>query len=135
MIAPPLYRLRRNAFGRLEFTGRKDDLLKVSGQWVSTLWVEQALAEAGGDAVEQVAAVGVSTPDGLTTIAAMAVAVPGHEDQARRRVDAAIERLPKYRRPCWLHWVSELPLTATGKLQRSRLRDVHDSAVSAKGIP
>ena len=121
--------------GRLEFTGRKDDLLKVSGQWVSTLWVEQALAEAGGDAVEQVAAVGVSTPDGLTTIAAMAVAVPGHEDQARRRVDAAIERLPKYRRPCWLHWVSELPLTATGKLQRSRLRDVHESAVSAKGIP
>ena len=45
--------------GRLEFAGRTDDLLKVSGQWVSTLWIEHALAEAGGDAIDQVAAVGV----------------------------------------------------------------------------
>ncbi len=48
--------LRRGS--RLEFAGRTDDMLKVSGQWVSTLWVEQALAEAGGDALDQVAAVG-----------------------------------------------------------------------------
>ena len=34
---------------RLEFAGRTDDLLKVSGQWVSTLWIEHALAEAAKD--------------------------------------------------------------------------------------
>ena len=70
--------------GRLEFAGRTDDLLKVSGQWVSTLWIEHALTEAGGDAIDQVAAVGVETPDGLTTIAALAVAVPGREDSGPR---------------------------------------------------
>ncbi len=106
--------LRRDA-ERLEFTGRSDDLLKVSGQWVSTLWIEHALAEAGGDALDQVAAVGVPTPEGLTTIAALAVAVRGREDEARRRIDAGIAKLPMYRRPRWVHWVHELPLTATGK--------------------
>lgn len=118
--------------GRLEFAGRTDDLLKVSGQWVSTLWVEQALTAAGGDAIDQVAAVGVQTPEGLTTIAALAVAVPGREAQARERIGAGIEKLPKYRRPRWVHWVSELPQTATGKLQRSRLRAAHESALAGE---
>ena len=120
--------LRRGG-DRLEFAGRKDDLLKVSGQWVSILWIEHALAEAGGGTVLQVAAVGVPTPEGLTTVAAMAVAVPGCEDEARRRIDAAIAQLPKHRRPRWVHWVPELPLTATGKMQRSRLRAVHEAAL------
>lgn len=119
----------RRSDDRLEFTGRSDDLLKVSGQWVSTLWIEHALAEAGGDAIEQVAAVGVPTPDGLTTIAALMVAVPGREDEAKLRIDASIGKLPMYRRPRWVHWVRELPLTATGKVQRSRLRDAHESAL------
>lgn len=123
--------LRRGG-DRLEFTGRKDDLLKVSGQWVSTLWVEHALAEAAGGTVLQVAAVGVSTADGLMTLAAMVVPAPGCEDEARRRVDAAIGKLPKHRRPCWVHWVRDLPLTATGKLQRSRLRDVHEAALERR---
>jgi len=119
---------------RLEFAGRSDDMLKVSGQWVSTLWIEHALSEAGGDAIEQVAAVGVSTHDGLTAISVLAVALPGREDDARRRFEAAIDRLPKYRRPSWVHWVRELPLTATGKLQRSRLRETHDSAIAAREL-
>jgi len=116
---------------RVEFAGRTDDMLKVSGQWVSTLWVERALAEAAGDTIDQIAAVGVSTADGLTTIAALAVAVQGREAEAQERVRAAIEKLPKYRRPRWVHWVGELPLTATGKLQRSRLRAAHESALGA----
>ena len=121
--------LRRSG-DRLEFAGREDDLLKVSGQWVSTLWIEHALADAAGATVLQVAAVGVSTPEGLATLAAMAVAAPGCEDEARRRIDAAIGKLPKHRRPRWVHWVPELPLTATGKLQRSRLLAVHEGALA-----
>ncbi len=124
--------LRRDG-ERLEFAGRTDDLLKVSGQWVSTLWIEQALAEAAGGTIVQVAAVGVTAADGLTKVAAMAVAAPGCEPEARRRIDAAIETLPRYRRPSWVHWVPALPLTATGKLQRSRLREVHDAAVEKMG--
>jgi acyl-coenzyme A synthetase/AMP-(fatty) acid ligase len=125
----------RHDGGRLEFTGRQDDMLKVSGQWVSTIWVEHALAEAGGDAVDHVAAVGVPTPDGLTAIAALAVAVPGRERDARERLQAGIARLPKYRRPQWVHWVSALPLTATGKLQRSRLRAAHEAALGSASGP
>jgi acyl-coenzyme A synthetase/AMP-(fatty) acid ligase len=117
---------------RFEYAGRTDDLVKVSGQWVSTLWVEHALAAGGGDAVLQVAAVPVITADGLTTLAAMAIAAPGREADARVRLAAAIEALPKYRRPSWLHWVPELPLTTTGKLQRSRLREVHQAALAAR---
>jgi acyl-coenzyme A synthetase/AMP-(fatty) acid ligase len=126
--------IRRDG-GRLEFTGRQDDMLKVSGQWVSTVWVEHALAEAGGDAVDHVAAVGVPTSDGLMSIAVLAVAVPGREDEARERLRAGIAQLPKYRRPQWVHWVGALPLTATGKLQRSRLRAAHDSALAGAAGP
>jgi acyl-coenzyme A synthetase/AMP-(fatty) acid ligase len=125
--------LRRGDEG-LEFAGRSDDLLKVSGQWVSTLWIEHALTEAAGDAIDQVAAVGAPTNDGLMTISVLAVASPGREDEAKRLIDRAIGRLPRYRRPAWVHWVSELPLTATGKLQRSRLRGVHDSILSSAQI-
>jgi acyl-coenzyme A synthetase/AMP-(fatty) acid ligase len=123
---------REGADGRLEFAGRSDDMLKVSGQWVSTLWIEHALAEACGDSVEQVAAVGAPTPEGLISIAVLAVAAAGREDDARRRLAAGVERLPRYRRPSWVHWVSALPQTATGKLQRSRLRDTHDLALAHK---
>ena len=119
---------------RLEFAGRSDDLVKVSGQWVSTLWIEHALAEAGGDAIDQVAAVGVPTDQGLTTISVLAVALPGREDDARHRLEVAIDRLPRHRRPGWVHWVGELPVTATGKLQRSRLRETHEAAIAAQGL-
>ena len=78
-----------------------------------------------------VAAVGVPTPDGLTAIAFLAVATAGYEEEARRRIEAGIEKLPRYRRPRWVHFVRELPLTATGKLQRSRLIAAHASALGA----
>ena len=120
----------RHDEGRLEFAGRSDDLLKVSGQWVSTLWIEHALAEACGDAVEQVAAVGAATEEGLVSIAVLAVAAAGRDDVARQRLAAGIDGLPRYRRPKWVHWVAALPQTATGKLQRSRLRDAHDRALA-----
>src|SRR5262249_36956724 len=89
---------------RLEFAGRCDDLVKVSGQWVSTLWVEHALAEAGGDAIDQIAAVAVSTEEGLTTLSVLAVAMPGREDAAKIRLSAAVDQLPLHRRPSWIHW-------------------------------
>jgi len=122
----------RHGEDRLEFAGRSDDLLKVSGQWVSTLWIEHALAEACGDSVEQVAAVGAPTEEGLVSIAVLAVAVAGRDAVARERLAAGIDRLPNYRRPKWVHWVPALPQTATGKLQRSRLRDAHELALAQK---
>jgi acyl-coenzyme A synthetase/AMP-(fatty) acid ligase len=115
--------------GRLAFAGRNDDMLKISGRWVSTLWVEQALLAATGDCVAQLACVGVPTEDGLTALAVLAQATPGQRDEAARRIHAAIDALPRYRRPRWVHWLAGLPLTATDKLQRARLAELHRAAL------
>lgn len=125
----------RHPDGRLEFAGRTDDLLKISGRWVSTLWVEQALLSAAGDSVAQLACVGVPTADGLTALALLAVAAPLQQASARQRIEAAIAALPTYRQPHWVHWVQTLPLTATGKLQRARLLALHQVALAAAGVP
>ena len=123
----------RRAEGQLEFAGRTDDMLKISGRWVSTLWVEQAIASAAGSSVSQLACVGVLTSEGLTALSLLAVALPGQHELARQRVDEAIAALPTYRRPHWVHWLDSLPLTATGKLQRSHLAALHAAALAATG--
>lgn len=117
--------------GRLEYAGRNDDMLKIAGQWVSTLWVEQALTSHCGDILQQLATVGVDSADGLTALAVLAVAAPGRQAEARRRLDEGIAALPGHRRPRWVHWLDALPLTPTGKLQRGKLRALHDSQVGA----
>jgi acyl-coenzyme A synthetase/AMP-(fatty) acid ligase len=108
-----------------EFCGRDDDMLKISGQWVSVLEIEQALIASCAGAVEQVAAVGHTGADGLGAIALFAVAAPGHEAEARARIDTGIAALPKIKRPRLVKWLDELPVTATGKLQRRRLRELY----------
>jgi len=121
----------RRADGRLEFAGRTDDMLKISGRWVSTLWVEQALSSSAGDSVAQLACVGVQTREGLTALALLVIAAPGQQALAAQRIQAGMEALPNYRRPSWVHWVDALPLTATGKLQRARLAALHEAALVA----
>ena len=121
----------RRPDGQLEFAGRTDDMLKISGRWVSTLWVEQALFQAASDSVAQLACVGVLTSEGLTALSLLAVATPGRRELAKERIEVAIAALPTYRRPHWVHWLEGLPLTATGKLQRSRLLALHTAALAA----
>lgn len=122
----------RHADGQLEYAGRNDDMLKISGRWVSTLWVEQALVSAAGSCVAQLACVGVRTPEGLTAMALLVVAAPGQQAVAAQRISAGIADLPTYRQPRWVHWVESLPLTATGKLQRARLTALHEAALAAQ---
>jgi acyl-coenzyme A synthetase/AMP-(fatty) acid ligase len=105
-------------------------MLKIAGQWVSTLWVEQALSATCGDSLQQIASVGVTTDDGLTALAVLAVASPGSEALAVERVQEGINGLPGHRRPRWVHWLNALPLTPTGKLQRGQLRRLHEEAVA-----
>jgi len=114
---------RRRDGGTLELCGRDDDMLKISGQWVSILDVEQALLGASAGCVEGLAAVGFDNAEGLVSIALFAVAAAGKEAQARERLAAGIAALPKLKRPRMVKWVGELPLTATGKLQRRKLKD------------
>lgn len=124
----------RRAEARLEFAGRNDDMLKISGRWVSTLWVEQALTSAAGQSVLQLACVGVTTADGLTALALLVQAAPGQQEAAAQRINTGIKELPGYRRPRWVHWVDALPLTATGKLQRARLISLHQAALAGDTV-
>ena len=108
--------------GYVEFCGRDDDMLKISGQWVSILQVEQTLLAASAGSVESLAAVGFDNAEGLVSIVLFVIAAQGQESLARERIDAGIEALPKLKRPRLVRWVNELPLTATGKLQRRKLK-------------
>jgi len=123
---------RRHEDGSLELCGRNDDMVKISGQWVSILDVEQALLGATAGCVDGLAAVGFENAAGLVSIALFAVAASGQEAQARERLAAAIAVLPKLKQPRLVKWVGELPLTATGKLQRRRLKDLYLTEAAEK---
>lgn len=116
---------RRAGAGAWEFCGRDDDMLKISGQWVSVLEVEQSLLSCAAGSVQQLAAVGYTSAEGLGSIAVFAVAAAGQESEARARVEAGIATLPKIKRPRLVKWINEMPVTATGKLQRRKLKDLY----------
>ena len=102
--------------------GRRDDLLKVGGVWVSPLEVESALLEHA--AVLECAVVGREDAEGLVKPSAyvvlkQGVADPRLGDELRAFVK---DRLAPYKYPRWIEFVPELPKTSTGKIQRFRLR-------------
>ena len=116
-------RYLRSADGTYTYSGRSDDMLKVSGIWVSPFEVESALS--AHDAVLEAAVVGHADADGLTKPKAFCVlkdaaaATAALEDELRAFVK---NRLAPFKYPRWIEFVRELPKTATGKIQRFRLR-------------
>jgi benzoate-CoA ligase len=105
------------------FAGRADDMLKVSGVWVSPVEIENVLLE--HPAVAEVAVVAQKDKDHLTKPAAFVVLRPGFKgDDAL--VSALLQlvttHLPHYKRPRSFEFVPELPRTATGKVRRFKLR-------------
>jgi benzoate-CoA ligase len=110
----------RDAAGRWTYCGRADDMLKVGGIWVSPFEVESALA--AHPAVLEAAVVGHEDADGLTKPKAFVVAKPGATvavDELKAFVKA---KLAPFKYPRWIEQVAELPKTATGKIQRFKLR-------------
>jgi acyl-coenzyme A synthetase/AMP-(fatty) acid ligase len=100
--------------------GRRDDMLKVGGEWVSPAEVESVLL--GFEGVAEVAVVGATGADGLMRAVAFAVPRPG----TALDVDGVLARcrseLAGYKRPRRLLVVDTLPKTATGKVIRADLR-------------
>jgi benzoate-CoA ligase family protein len=116
-------RYTRDADGYYTYSGRADDMLKVGGIWVSPFEVESALA--AHEAVLECAVVGAPDGDGLVKPKAFVVL-----KDAARAGDALVDelkqfvkgRLAPFKYPRWIDFVAELPKTATGKIQRFRLR-------------
>jgi benzoate-CoA ligase len=115
----------RDADGYFWYAGRSDDMLKVGGQWVSPVEVENALI--GHPAVLECGVVGCEDLDSLLKPIAFVVLREGHggsDDLAAELQGFVRERLAEYKRPRWVRFVKELPKTATGKIQRFRLREM-----------
>lgn len=112
-----------DADGYYWYAGRSDDMLKVSGAWVSPIEIENTLVE--HEAVAEVAVVGRRDADDLVKPVAWVVVREGHKPDAHLAAalkDFVALRLPKYKIPRWVEFAAELPKTATGKLQRFKLR-------------
>ncbi len=112
----------RRADGRLVYCGRTDDMFKVSGIWVSPFEVEQALV--AHPAVLEAAVVARRDADGLEKPRAVVVLKPGADPAAAAGLkDFVKDRIGKWKYPRWIDVVDDLPKTATGKIQRFKLRD------------
>jgi benzoate-CoA ligase len=110
----------RDADGRYTYSGRADDMLKVGGIWVSPFEVESALSS--HPAVLEAAVVGHEDADGLTKPKAFVVVKPGATVDAEALKAHVKSALAPYKYPRWIELVAELPKTATGKIQRFKLR-------------
>jgi benzoate-CoA ligase len=114
----------RDEDGYFWYAGRADDMLKVGGQWVSPVEVENALAAHAS--VLECGVIGREDHDGLIKPMAFVVLGPGTAptpELAKELEQFVRDRLAEYKRPRWVEFLSELPKTATGKIQRFRLRD------------
>lgn len=112
-----------NTTGRFIYCGRTDDMFKVSGVWVSPFEVEQALLEYPG--VLEAAVVAQRDDDELEKPKAYVVLKQGHDQDAMSGAkDFVKDKIGKWKYPRWVEIVDELPKTATGKIQRFKLREL-----------
>lgn len=121
-----------DADGYYVYAGRSDDMLKVGGIYVSPFEVEAALAR--HPAVLEAAVIGVEDDDRLVKPKAYVVLRPGHawHDGMEAQLQDFVKRsLAPYKYPRRIECVAELPKTATGKIQRFRLRQREQQAREA----
>ena len=113
----------RDADGYYTYAGRSDDMMKVGGQYVSPFEVESAVGTHA--AVLECAVVARADADQLIKPAAFVV-LKNAQDASDELADAlkahVRERLAAFKYPRWIEFVAELPKTATGKIQRFKLR-------------
>jgi benzoate-CoA ligase family protein len=115
---------RQDEDGYFWYQGRTDDMLKAGGIWVSPVEVEATLVQ--HSAVLEAGVVGHADADGLVKPKAFVVLKQGHEpgDALSAELQAFVkDKIAPYKYPRWIAFVEELPKTATGKIQRYKLRD------------
>ena len=114
-----------DADGYFTYEGRSDDMLKVSGQWVSPAEVEAALM--GHAAVLEAAVVGAKDKDALVKPKAYVTLKNGAsgDDALAEELKAFVKgRITPYKYPRWIVFTPELPKNAAGKIQRYKLREL-----------
>jgi benzoate-CoA ligase len=112
----------RNKDGTYTYSGRSDDMLKVSGIYVSPFEVEATLSQ--HPAILEAAVIGVLDAEGLTKTKAYVVLKSGQQVSEAELKAFVKERLAPYKYPRTIEFLAELPKTATGKIQRFKLREL-----------
>ncbi len=115
----------KNSDGSYTYSGRSDDMLKVSGIYVSPFEVEATLVQ--HSAVLEAAVIGKEDHEGLTKTKAFVVLKDGHSATEEELKAFVKGLLAPYKYPRYIEFVRELPKTATGKIQRFKLRDLEAS--------
>ena len=118
----------RDEDGYFQYQGRADDMIKVGGIWCSPFDIEARLIE--HPAVLEAAVVGradendLVKPEAFVVLAGAAGRASGQEGSALadELVRHCKDGLPRYMYPRWIHFTDDLPKTATGKIQRFKLR-------------
>jgi 4-hydroxybenzoate-CoA ligase len=111
----------RNSDGRFVYCGRTDDMFKVSGIWVSPFEVEQALIE--HPSVLEAAVVAWSDENGLEKPKAFVVLNEGVDASKVDELKGFVkDQIGMWKYPRWVEVMTDLPKTATGKIQRFKLR-------------
>ncbi len=111
--------------GYFWYAGRSNDVFKVNGLWLSPAEVESALIT--HPAVREAAVVAREDQDGLTKAAAYVVLnaeFPPSDKLSNELQELVGQKIGGYKRPRWIEFLSEIPKTATGKLQRFKLREL-----------
>jgi benzoate-CoA ligase len=113
---------RRDENGFFYHVGRSDDCFKVSGLWVSPIEVEGALL--AHNSVAEAAVVSAANRDGLATAKAYVV-IRGEKKEGLKveLIEFVASRLAAYKAPSQIEFIDEMPRTATGKIQRFKLRE------------
>jgi acetyl-CoA synthetase len=117
-------RFNRDADGFYYFRGRADDLIKVSGQWVYPLEVELCLAD--HPLVKECAVLGLELPDRRMTLKAFVTLAGGAaaDEATTATLQAFVKtRLVPYKYPRVIEYLSALPKTGTGKIDRQSLKN------------
>jgi benzoate-CoA ligase len=115
---------RRDDEGCYVYCGRGDDMLKVSGQYVSPFEVEAVLMR--HPSVLEAAVIGAADADGITRAKAYVVLKAGHAGGPALETELQAfvkDLLAPFKYPRRIEFIAELPKTATGKIQRFRLRE------------
>ena len=110
----------QDADGYYVYGGRTDDMLKVGGIWVSPAEVEAALV--GHPSVLEAAVVGMQDEQKLVKPKAYVVLKPGAKATDEELKAHVKSTLAPYKYPRWIEFAAELPKSATGKIQRFKLR-------------
>jgi benzoate-CoA ligase len=111
--------------GYFWYAGRSDDMLKVSGVWISPIEIESVLIE--HPAVQEAVVIARTDQNGLTKPVACVVlrnGFSGTPELSLELQDFVTSQLPAFKRPHAVEFFQEFPKTATGKLQRFKLREV-----------